>query len=83
VQVLRAAVNEHNVLAASKIYTSINLDELALLISLTSQQTEQVVCRMIAEGRLKASIDQRSNMLDFAQSSFFLLILFWICWCLL
>ena len=69
VTVLKAAVHEHNVFAASKIYKNIRMEELAGLLSLSPEQAEQVCCRMISENRLKASIDQIEGILEFESSA--------------
>lgn len=65
VTVLKAAVNEHNMLAASKIYKNIKIDELAGLLNLSPDAAEQVACRMITESRLKASVNQIDGVVDF------------------
>ncbi|KAJ3019173.1 UNVERIFIED_CONTAM: COP9 signalosome complex subunit 4 [Siphonaria sp. JEL0065] len=64
--VLDRAVIEHNVLAASKIYTSIRFAELASLLGVSGAvAAESVVSRMVGEGRVEGRIDQIEGMVYF------------------
>jgi COP9 signalosome complex subunit 4 len=49
---------EHNVTAAGKIYDTIRMTDLGLLVGLEASRTEKIVAKMITEDRLKAKIDQ-------------------------
>ena len=62
--VLRS-IKEHNLLAASKIYRNISIEELARLLQIEPLEAEQVAAGMMKEGRLKGSIDQQENLLTF------------------
>ncbi|RCI15532.1 hypothetical protein L249_3517 [Ophiocordyceps polyrhachis-furcata BCC 54312] len=56
--VLAKAVVEHNLRAASRLYANIHFDDLADLLGLDPQRTEETTARMIEQGRLVGSIDQ-------------------------
>jgi COP9 signalosome complex subunit 4 len=59
------AIIEHNLLSASKIYNNIALDELAVLLNVSTEQAEQVAARMISENRMVGSIDQLEQLISF------------------
>ncbi|CAO3662684.1 unnamed protein product [Rhizopus stolonifer] len=59
------AIIEHNLLSASKIYNNIQLDELARLLNVSSEQAEQIAARMIGENRMVGSIDQLDSLISF------------------
>jgi COP9 signalosome complex subunit 4 len=63
------AVMEHNVIAASRIYTSITFTSLGNLLGVDGRRAEKVTARMINDRliRLAATIDQVDSMIDFAQ----------------
>eukprot|EP00937_MAST-01D_sp_MAST-1D-sp2_P000716 g716.t1 len=63
--VLRRAVIEHNVIAASKVYTNIRFSELGALLEVPAEQAEGIVAKMVVTGRLKGSIDQIDGVLEF------------------
>lgn len=63
--VLDQAVLEHNMVAISKIYNNISLSELGLLLEIDATKAEKIVALMIMENRLKGSIDQVLEMVDF------------------
>ncbi|CAL5223938.1 g6541 [Coccomyxa viridis] len=63
--VLEKAVMEHNLAAASRLYNNIYFAELGQLLGVTPAQAESVACRMIAEERLKGSVDQVDGLLCF------------------
>ena len=63
--VLQKAVLEHNVLALSKIYTNISLDQLTKLLEIPSDKAEVLVASMISEGKIKARINQEDQYLYF------------------
>ena len=73
-QVVKQAINEHNMLSASKIYRNIHLVELGALLDLSPEQAEQVASKMIEEKRLKATIDQIDNLIEFENSIFYIYI---------
>lgn len=67
-QVLQRAVFEHNILATSNIYNNISLAELAVLLDTKPEAAESLACKMIEEGRMKASIDQVESLIQFEDS---------------
>jgi COP9 signalosome complex subunit 4 len=67
--ILQKAVIEHNVLAASKIYDNIRLEELGFILKLDSHVAEKAAAKMISDGRLKATIDQMDGILEFYEDS--------------
>lgn len=65
VTVLQKAVNEHNLLAASRIYNNITFSELATILGVAPVEAEAMARNMIEEGRLPASIDQVDEIIEF------------------
>eukprot|EP01116_Phalansterium_solitarium_P015836 TRINITY_DN353_c1_g1_i12.p1 TRINITY_DN353_c1_g1~~TRINITY_DN353_c1_g1_i12.p1 ORF type:complete len:417 (+),score=127.58 TRINITY_DN353_c1_g1_i12:67-1251(+) len=63
--VLAAAVVEHNVLAASRLYNNVSFGELGALLDVPPERAEKVAARMIQEQRLSASIDQIRSLIQF------------------
>ncbi|KAE8210863.1 hypothetical protein CF327_g5314 [Tilletia walkeri] len=63
--VLERAIIEHNLLAASKIYTTITLSGLGSLLDMSTFGAETIASRMIKERRLNAEIDQVEGVLTF------------------
>ncbi|KIY95845.1 COP9 signalosome complex subunit 4 [Monoraphidium neglectum] len=64
--VLDRAVMQHNLLAASKLYNNIYVEELGALLGVTPERAEQVAADMMQEGRLQGSIDQVASLIHFA-----------------
>ncbi|KAK9450416.1 uncharacterized protein V1518DRAFT_413788 [Limtongia smithiae] len=64
--VLDRAVTEHNLLAASRLYTSISFSELAYVLGLSADSAaEGFAARMIQERRLRAVIDRVDRIISF------------------
>jgi len=63
--VLQRAVIEHNLLSISTIYNNIHLEELGRLLQVPAAKAEHIASRMIAETRMKGSIDQIDGFLSF------------------
>ncbi|GMF65320.1 unnamed protein product [Phytophthora lilii] len=63
--VLENAFLEHNLLAASRVYSSISLEELGKLLEIEATNAERVAATMIGEERMKGSIDQHLGFLEF------------------
>lgn len=61
------AIIQHNLLAASRIYTSVAIDEIARMLSIQPTVAERLASTMIAENRLEAKIDQIAGLLSFNQ----------------
>lgn len=66
--VLERAMIEHNILAASKIYSNITIDGLANLLDLSPSAAESFTSKMILQSRLDAYIDQVLNAIIFNPS---------------
>ncbi|KAK2705791.1 COP9 signalosome complex subunit 4-like [Artemia franciscana] len=63
--ILDRAVMEHNLLAISKLYYSIRLDELGALLDVDPNRAEKIASHMISEGRMNGSIDQIDSVVYF------------------
>lgn len=63
--VLENAFLEHNLLAVSRIYRNIALDELGTLLEIDPRHAERVAATMIGEDRMKGTIDQHVGFLEF------------------
>lgn len=65
--ILNRAVTEHNILSASKLYTSIRFVELGTLLGIPCETAEKVASQMICEERMKGHIDQIDGIVYFEQ----------------
>lgn len=63
--IMERGVIEANMLAISRIYKSIYLNELASKLGVSDEKAEKIVGTMIIEGSLDGSIDQISNLVEF------------------
>eukprot|EP00199_Chlamydomonas_sp_CCMP681_P002109 CAMPEP_0119103228 /NCGR_PEP_ID=MMETSP1180-20130426/1720_1 /TAXON_ID=3052 ORGANISM="Chlamydomonas cf sp, Strain CCMP681" /NCGR_SAMPLE_ID=MMETSP1180 /ASSEMBLY_ACC=CAM_ASM_000741 /LENGTH=388 /DNA_ID=CAMNT_0007087677 /DNA_START=29 /DNA_END=1195 /DNA_ORIENTATION=+ len=63
--VLQRAVMQHNLLAASKLYNNISLQELGSLLGVTPDKAEGMAADMILEGRLVGLVDQVDGSIRF------------------
>ncbi|KAG9511186.1 COP9 signalosome complex subunit 4, partial [Fragariocoptes setiger] len=63
--ILDRAVIEHNLLSASKIYTTISFDDLGQLLEIDSSNAERIAAQMISEGRMNGFIDQIDKEVQF------------------
>jgi len=63
--VLQRALLEHNVIAASKIYKNMFLDDLGRYLGVPIEQAERTTTKMISEKRLDALVDQREMFVHF------------------
>ena len=66
--VLDKAVVEHNMLACSALYNNIHCQELGTLLGIHASKAERIAARMIAEGRLRGSIDQVEGFIEFSDT---------------
>ncbi|CAG8036150.1 unnamed protein product [Penicillium olsonii] len=71
--VLDKAVIEHNLVAASKLYQNIRVDDLGAILGLQSsgnlsagEKAEAYAARMVEQGRLKGEIDQIDGIITFS-----------------
>ncbi|RKP34309.1 hypothetical protein BJ085DRAFT_23575 [Dimargaris cristalligena] len=68
--VLNQAIWEHNLIAASQIYTDMTLDHLARLLGdIPVEQAEHMVSRMITQDRLPAVINRTDRLVLFHQQT--------------
>ncbi|KAF2754133.1 COP9 signalosome-like protein complex subunit 4 [Pseudovirgaria hyperparasitica] len=63
--VLEKAVLEHNLLAASRLYSNIGFDELGVLLGVNAERAESYAAQMIEQGRLAGYIDQIDRFIFF------------------
>jgi len=63
--VLDRAVNEHNMLAASRLYANITFEQLGALLGIDANKAERMAASMLMEKRLQGSIDQPESRLHF------------------
>lgn len=63
--VLDKAVLEHNLLAASKLYSNIGIDQLGLLLGVEGDKAEDYAAKMVEQGRLAGYIDQIDRFIFF------------------
>lgn len=55
---LDQAIFQHNLLAASKVYKNIRIEELGRLLGIEAEKAEKIARQMISEERMEGSIDQ-------------------------
>jgi COP9 signalosome complex subunit 4 len=67
--VLDRSVTEHNLEAASKLYSAIRVEELAVLLGVGVEKAEAAAARMVMEKRLAASIDQVEGLIRFTSAA--------------
>eukprot|EP00979_Chaetoceros_neogracilis_P013246 scaffold3742_cov267-Chaetoceros_neogracile.AAC.18 len=63
--IFQRALIEHNMVAVSRIYSSIYFEALGQLLGLSTEKTEKVASKMILDGSLKAYIDQVDGVICF------------------
>lgn len=63
--VVRRAVTEHNVQAASRVFRNITSVHLARLLGVGRAEAEKAVARMAQEGRIQGSVCQRTGVITF------------------
>lgn len=67
--VVEAAVIEHNLAAAARLYNNIYLSELGALLGVDGVKAEEIASKMIMESRLKGTIDQVDGLIAFDRES--------------
>lgn len=65
--VLGKALIEHNIEVISKIYQNISFDELGGFLEISATHAEQIIASMVSENRIRATLDQRSRIVEFLQ----------------
>ena len=63
--VLTKAIVEHNLLAISRLYENVHIDELGTLIGLEAGKVEEYSARMLEQGRLDGLVDQIDGTIIF------------------
>lgn len=63
--IMERGVVEHNMISVSKIYDSIYVSELALVLGVNPNKAEKIAASMIMDGSLMGSIDQVEGLLEF------------------
>lgn len=63
--ILHNSCIEHNILACSKLYLNISLEQLSKILGITVDEAERVAADMIEQGRLKAALDQVDGSIEF------------------
>jgi COP9 signalosome complex subunit 4 len=63
--IFQRALIEHNMVAVSQVYSSIYFTALGQLLGLSAEKTEKIAREKIANGSLKACIDQVDGILSF------------------
>lgn len=63
--ILDRALIEHNMVSASRLYSSIYFTNLAYLLGVSAERAEKVASKMIMDGSLEGSIDQVEGLLHF------------------
>jgi COP9 signalosome complex subunit 4 len=63
--VLSKAVVEHNLLGASKLYNNIGVEDLGVLLGLSTEKAEEYAAKMIEQKRLSGQIDQIAGLIYF------------------
>jgi COP9 signalosome complex subunit 4 len=63
--VLDRAVTEHNLLAASRLYTNIRFEALGAVLGVSTEKAEDVCQLMAYEGRMQARLDQVEGVVEF------------------
>ena len=61
------AVMEHNLLSISKLFINISFQQMAILLSVSPTQAEEIAASMIGEGRMAGTIDQVESLVHFKQ----------------
>jgi len=63
--ILDQIIIEHNLLAVSKLYKNIRIEQLALILNVTPIIAEKNAALMIRNGCLEGSIDQVESLINF------------------
>ncbi|VVT58328.1 uncharacterized protein SAPINGB_P006151 [Magnusiomyces paraingens] len=77
ISVLARSVIDHNMLAVSRIYSNISIEQLGRLLGLDKNKVEDYAGRMILQGRLAATIDQVDEVVQFINDDDFSRLHLW------
>lgn len=64
--VLEKALLEHNIEVISKLYANISFTELGRFLEIPPAQAEKLISQMVIENRIKATLDQIEQIVEFA-----------------
>ena len=67
--IVQRAIIEHNMVAVGKLYDSIYLTELGVLLGVSPDRAEKLAAKMIVDGSIRGSIDQVDSLLNFPSTS--------------
>jgi len=70
------AIAQHNIQSIGRLYKNIKIESLGHLLELEPCKAELMVGRMISEGRIDGSIDQKDGFITFNCKSHFCVISF-------
>lgn len=68
ITVLDKAVLEHNIQVVSNIYSTISFQGLATFLGISKEHAEKLISEMSTENRLSATLDQKSEIIEFAKN---------------
>ena len=63
--IMERGVVEHNMIAVGKIYDTIYVSELAVILGVSPERAEKIAANMIMDGSLVGSIDQVEGIVEF------------------
>lgn len=70
------AIAQHNIQSIERLYENIKIESLGHLLGLEPSKAELMVGRMISEGRIRGSINQKTGFIAFKSKSHFCAISF-------
>ena len=65
--VLDKALIEHNIVTISRIYMNIRFNELGNFLGIQPEQAEDIVAKMVEQGRVQATLDQDLELVEFEE----------------
>ena len=65
---LDTAVLEHNISVVSNIYTTISFEGLGSFLGITKSNAEKLISKMVTEGRITATLDQKNEIIEFEKN---------------
>jgi len=65
------SIAEHNIQSIERLYKNIKIESLGRLLGFEPYKAELIAGRMISEGRIEGSIDQKEGLITFKRKSHF------------
>lgn len=65
------AIAEHNIQSIERLYKNIKIESLGRILGFEPYKAELIAGRMISEGRIEGSIDQKEGLITFKRKSHF------------